>query len=484
MSFTTRIPALLLASLMPVGTQAYNTPGYQHNDIPDFEQGQQWLSWRLNQEAPGQKARNLIFFLGDGMSIATLTASRILEGQQQGRNGEENNLSFERFPASGLVKTYNTDQQTADSAGTMSALMTGVKTRAGMIAIGPEQDRAICAGSQSRRWPTLLETAADQGFATGVVTTARITHATPAATYAHSPERDWESDADLSAEAVTHGCSDIARQLIESGFPRGLDIAMGGGRSNFLPTSAGGRRKAGDLTASFRQGYPEGQLLLSRNDLMQMNANTPILGLFANSHMDYAGDHDRQSDPQQPSLEDMTFAAIRVLQRQTMGENQGYVLVIEGARIDHAHHAGNAWRALTDTIELSRAVQLADQLTDDSDTLIVVTADHSHTLSMAGYPQRGNPILGKVNGKDYTTLGYANGPGADHDNGDLDSGDPDYHQAALAPMESESHGSDDVAVHAKGPGSQWVHGQFEQNSLFHLMSTALQLSNPASGQGK
>jgi alkaline phosphatase len=164
------------------------------------------------------------------------------------------------------------------------------------------------------------------------------------------------------------------------------------------------------------------------------------------------------------------------LQEQTLGQEQGYVLVIEGARIDHAHHAGNAYRALNDTVELAKAAELADQLTDDSDTLIVVTADHSHTLSLAGYQKRGTPILGYANTSGtYTSLGYANGPGAGADNSGKAPEDPDYHQAALAPMESESHGSDDVAAHAKGPGSQWFHGQLEQNSLYHLMVQALQL---------
>jgi alkaline phosphatase len=445
-------------------------------DVPDYQQGAQWLAQRLAQTREGNHARNLIFFLGDGMSITTLTASRIYQGQQEGHSGEENALSFERFPWSALVKTYNTDQQTPDSAGTMTALMTGVKTRAGMLSTGPEQDRAICAGASRHSLPTLLENASLAGMATGVITTARLTHATPAATYSHTPERDWEADTDLPEEARQNGCTDIARQLLENGFGQGLDIAMGGGLANFIPTDKGGKREDDDLTALFHQNYPQGQLLLSRNDLTAMNARTPILGLFAGSHMDYDHDRRQQPEPVQPSLEEMTFAAIRVLQEQTLGHEQGYVLVIEGARIDHAHHAGNAYRALSDTVEMARAVELADQLTDDSDTLIVVTADHSHTLSLAGYQKRGTPILGYANtSATYTSLGYANGPGANANNHDMAPEDPDYHQAALAPMESESHGSDDVAAHAKGPGSQWFHGQLEQNSLYHLMVQALQL---------
>ena len=111
-----------------------------------------------------------------------------------------------------------------------------------------------------------------------------------------------------------------------------------------------------------------------------------------------------------------------------VARDQGYFLHVEGGRIDRAHHAGNARRALVETIEMSNAVRRAMELTSEQDTLIIVTADHSHTLSIAGYPHRGNPILGLVkpvpnqdgnpakvsldrNGQPWTTLGYANGPG-------------------------------------------------------------------------
>ncbi|MDP2506591.1 MULTISPECIES: alkaline phosphatase [unclassified Oceanobacter] len=495
LAITTLATAALLTSppLLAASPSAYQ---------PNYQQGQAWLEYRLANETPGTRARNLILFLGDGMSVTTLTAARIFQGQQQGFSGEENFLSFERFPYSGLVKTYNTNQQTPDSAGTMSAIMTGVKTRAGVLSIGPEQDRAVCQGSQAHQLTTLLEYASQQGLATGVVTTARLTHATPAATYAHTPERDWEADSDLSEEARQQGCEDIAAQLIHRGFANGLDLAMGGGRKNFMTTAREGVRLDTDLTQQFSTRYPDGQLLLSRNDLMGMQARTPVLGLFADSHMAYA--HDRTSA--EPSLTEMTFAALQILHQQTQNSDRGYVLIIEGARIDHAHHAGNAYRALTDTVAMADAVAFADRMTNDNDTLIMVTADHSHTLSFSGYPQRGNDILGLVqhndqlthasDGAPYTTLGYANGLGANdidpvsaaesgrqngrvHWHEDEDTSHPDFHQAALGHRESETHGSDDVAIHAKGPGSQWFRGLLEQNSLFHLASRALHLTTQA-----
>src|SRR5690606_37208519 len=118
----------------------------------------------------------------------------------------------------------------------------------------------------------------------------------------------------------------------------------------------------------------------------------PLLGLFEPSAMHYV--HDRGEDAAgEPTLAEMTRAAIERLQR----DPDGYVLLVEGALIDYAHHAGNAFRALDETIALSEAVAVADAMTSADDTLIVVTADHAHTMTFAGYPARGNPILGKAN---------------------------------------------------------------------------------------
>src|SRR5690606_40503912 len=132
---------------------------------------------------------------------------------------------------------------------------------------------------------------------------------------------------------------------------------------------------------------------------------SPVLGLFELSHMQY--EHDRDRGPEgEPDLEAMTRFAIESLSRNP----DGYVLLVEGARIDHANHEGNAYRALDETASLSRAVQAAVDMTSAEDTLIVVTTDHSHVLTFAGYPRRGNPILGKVRGsggKDGAGCGYA-----------------------------------------------------------------------------
>jgi alkaline phosphatase len=460
------------------------------------------------------RAKNVIVFLGDGMSLTTVAAARILEGQRKGGPGENNRLAWETFPATALSKTYNTDSQTPDSAGTMSAIATGVKTRAGVLSIGQSAARKDCAGALAAPMLTLWELASSSDMATGVVTTARVTHATPGATFTHSPERNWENDTELSEEAKAAGCIDIARQLVETPYAQGFDVLMGGGRKNFMPVSqrdpeyddkVGERLDGRDLVAEWKQRHPGGVYAWNRTQFEAASVDRPLLALFEPDHMQF--EHDRPRDSAgEPSLAEMTRAAIARLSRDA----DGYVLLVEGGRIDHAHHYGNAYRALTDTIAMSDAVRAADEATSDEDTLILVTADHAHTLTFAGYPVRGNPILGKVRGGSgedgsdglasdgtglpYTTLGYANGPGytgasssqpagpkkflhagtgyeaADGrpDLRNVDTEDPDYMQESVLPLASETHGGDDVGIWASGPGSAAVRGSVEQNAIFHF----------------
>ena len=204
---------------------------------PWYQQGQAALQQAIAQTANTNRAKNIILFVGDGMGVSTVTAARIYQGQLQGLAGEQHRLFFETLPYTALSKTYNSNQQTADSAGTMSAMMTGVKTKAGFIALNERPQRGDCVAALANQQTTFLEQAEQAGMATGVVTTARITHATPAATYAHSPERGWESDFDMPAAARQQGCKDIAAQLLAFELGDGIDVVLGGGRRNFLPVA-------------------------------------------------------------------------------------------------------------------------------------------------------------------------------------------------------------------------------------------------------
>lgn len=464
------------------------------------------------------RARNVILFLGDGMSLTTVAAARILEGQRKGGSGEENQLSWERFPATALSKTYNTNSQTPDSAGTMTAISTGVKTHMGAIAVSAGA-RDDCADSLSKGLLSWLALADSAGMATGIVTTTRITHATPAATYAHSPERNWESDTDLPEAAVAAGCRDIAQQLLTTNrYGRGLQVVLGGGRGLFSTVEqrdpeyddrVGLRLDGRDLVSEWKQAHPHGAYVWNSAQLRAAAGAPALLGLFEPDHMQY--DHDRRHDDQgEPSLAEMTRTAVQTLSR----DRNGFVLMVEGGRIDHASHAGNAYRALDETIALSDAVRAAVE-NAPKDTLIVVTADHAHTLSFVGYPVRGNPILGKVRGTGgedgdrsqyardllglpYTTLSYANGPGyagasnaqpagakkyphevssvePAHGRPDLtrvDTEAPDYLQEALVPTKSETHGGEDVGIWATGPGADAFRGSLEENVIYHVIVQA------------
>lgn len=512
------LPVAVLASLLAACASSPDTrPAPAHAQAltvevpeirrPDGETPAWWFRQGAAQAAErgamGGQARNIILFVGDGMGISTVSAARILEGQRAGRPGEEQQLSWEQFPATAISRTYNTDAQTPDSAGTMTAMATGVKARMGAISVGQEAARGDCAASLKTPLLSLWQLATRQGLRTGVVTTTRITHATPAATFGHSPDRNWEDDSALPEQAKAEGCIDLARQLVETPYGAGPDVILGGGRRHFMtrdqadpeyPDKRGRRSDGRDLIAQWQARHPHGSYVWNSAQLAQVPASGPLLGLFEPDHMQY--EHDRPQDAAgEPSLAQMTRIAIQRLQEHA----PGYVLLVEGGRIDHAHHAGNAHRALTDTVALSDAVRVAKEMTSADDTLILVTADHSHVLTFAGYPMRGNPILGRVRGGSgeasdphsdaldarglpYTTLGYANGPGfidpASHahshraDLSKVDTTHPDYLQEAMVPLSSETHGGEDVGVWARGPGSHAVRGSMEQNALFHIMLQA------------
>lgn len=448
-------------------------------------------------EAPGAgRARNVILFVGDGMGVTTVTAARIYAGQRQGLDGESYNLTMDGFPHVALSRTYSNDTQIADSPATATALMSGVKTNEGIVGLTGAATFGRCQGAQQHVARSIFEIAEEAGLATGVVTTARITHATPAGAYAHSAHRGWESDA-AAARSGGADCVDIARQLVEWPAGDGFEIALGGGRANFLPTEAQGSRADGrDLLAAWRARGPAHIVVTTAGELAAAAPDARVLGLFAASHMSYESARPRGADGE-PSLADMTAAAIRRLSR----EPNGYVLLVEGGRIDHAHHDGRAADALSETVAYDEAIRTALEMTSREDTLIIATADHSHTLTMAGYAQRGNPILGLSadasglararDGRPYTTLGYANGPGAVFpaappngepqavtrpDLSDADTQAFAFRQQALVPMTGESHGGEDVAIYAWGPGDAAVAGTIEQNAVFHVMARALGFS--------
>jgi alkaline phosphatase len=263
-------------------------------------------------------------------------------------------------------------------------------------------------------------------------------------------------------------------------------------------------------------------------DAINPSSTSRLMGLFEPSHVQYETDRlptvvngavtvdgDKAGEP---SLTDMTTKAIDILSKN----RKGYFLMVEGGRIDHGHHAGNAYRALTDAIAFSDAVAAAAAKCGP-DTLIVVTADHSHVFTIAGYPDRGNPILGLMKtggviqkdmlGLPYTTLGYQNGAGyfgkatlADKTTVDqaagpktqgfgapfypanfeaftgradltnVDTTAKGFMQDVAVPLNNETHAGEDVAIFAKGPNAHLFHGSLDQSMIYYIMADALRLN--------
>jgi alkaline phosphatase len=436
-----------------------------------------WVSQAENKTDSGQKntatrPKNIIIFIGDGMGVSTVTAGRIFIGQEKGLMGEEYELSFDKFPQLALIKTYNTNAQVPDSAGTATAILSGYKTNIGAINVKPNPDVkkmvfSSCVMKNSP--PTLLERAKKTGRSVGVISTARITHATPAAMYGHVVDRGWETKEDIDPKAAKFGCKSLSDQLLEN-IP---DITLGGGAQKFTPQQiTDWQKKDGHIYVTDAQSFRSAP------------KNQTLLGLFTPSHMSYEADRD---DTKEPSLAEMTTVTLDAL----AAREAGYVMMVEAGRIDHAHHGTNAYRALKDMQAFDDAITAAVDKAGD-DTLILVTADHSHVFTMAGYPKRGNPILGLVrtpdplgegagldpvlaaDGKPYTTLGYHNGPNVRETTSEALTDNmvqaPDFRQQTAVNLSSETHAGEDVALYAYGPGSWRFSGVMDQDEIGQILA--------------
>lgn len=452
------------------------------------------------------EAKNVIFFLGDGMGPTTVTASRIY------KYGEAGSLNMEKLKRTARVITFSNDAQTTDSAPSMAAYMTGVKMNNEVISMSSDTKAANSSGTaytsgrnstcpasgNGTSVPTILEAAIAKGKSTGVVTTARLTHATPAATYAHICNRNAEND--IASQAVPSHAN------FNKALGKGVDVLMGGDSSYWQP-GVGSSSRSDDLVAAMKtSGYT------FASDLATMNAapsaaGTKLLGLFdqalAQGHMSYEADRDPTKEP---SLAQMTKKAIDILKTNS----NGYFLMVEGGRIDHALHGTNAYRALTDTIAFDDAIKVALDNVDLTNTLIVVTADHDHTMAFNGYPSKGNNILGKVDnyvnvkkgvsqkstdGLPFTTLVFGNGSGKTSDTlgftkntgavrsstradlTNVDTTTKDFNQEygiqlGSSGTGSETHGGGDVMLFSTGAGNSGFKGTLDNTKVYGLIKSA------------
>lgn len=450
-----------------------------------------------------EKPKNIIFFLGDGMGMTTMTAARIYAV------GEDGDLTMDTLPETAFVKTFSNDAQVTDSAPSMSAYMTGVKMNnevvamsGDTVAVPPVADANgnklgnNCGSNNGSPVATLAEIAKRKGLAAGVVTTTRVTHATPAATYAHICHRDLENDI---AAALVPGGAGYNSKLGKTG----LEVVLGGGSQFFKPKADGGKRADGrDLITEVKaSGYSYAANATELNSI-DPKKTVRLFGLFTSSHMSY--DLDRAATGE-PSIADMTSKAMDVL---ASNNPKGYFLMVEGGRIDHALHETTAKKALQDTVAFDEAIKVAidkARLNDPQlkNTLIVVTADHDHTLVLNGYAKRTgkttattpgvlglvlNYVTGAVStdadGKPFTVIGFGNGEnrvqGARSTMPSLDNtaiSANTYHQEAAIPTVagSETHGGTDVFLGAIGKGAEEFHGVIDNTRVFKLICTAVDL---------
>lgn len=301
---------------------------------------------RAGHETAKPLSKNLIVLIGDGMGPAQITAGRLYSKTILGTEslhldgyyvGQASTFS-ERGDVDGSVKSG----RITDSSAAGTALATGRKTYNSAVSVSNHE--------VAKPYASVIEAAEANGKATGLVTTARITHATPAAFASHVRSRRNEAA--------------IASQMLESG----VDVLLGGGAAYFTGKEADGKRPDKTILPDFEaKGYTVVK------DLAGLQALTvkhdKVLGLFSRSHLDYAIDRRSAS----PSLADLAGKAIELLSAKP----EGFVLMIEGGRIDHAAHANDLPTMVKEVLDFDAAVKTAmDFAKKDGSTSVVVTADH------------------------------------------------------------------------------------------------------------
>src|SRR5215468_10239378 len=464
------------------------------------------VTWEVF-DTPSAKARNVILFIGDGMTIAHRTAARILsKGLVEGRYGGE--LAIDDMPYMALVSTSGTDSVVTDSANSMSAYTTGHKTCVNAMGV-------YCARNGNTLQHPRVETIAEivkrmRGMAVGVVTNTEIEDATPAGMVAHTRQRADYDD------------------IVKMFFAVQPDVIMGGGSLNFLPKSTGGKR--GDNVDYMKKFADAGYKLVStKTELAAAGSSSKLLGLFNTVNIDGALDRfflkkgTVSQFPDQPDLTDQVRTALDILSKN----DNGFVLMVESGRIDKYSHSLDWERSVYDTIMLDNAVQIAkDFAAARNDTMIVVVADHAHPTAIvgtydddrpgqqlrdklgvyqnstlpnypapnaAGYPERVDvsrrlafvfgafpdycdtghpylddenaPVVSGPNGAFVANEKYCGAPGAARRAGNLPFN-----------VNSGVHAADDVVLTATGPGAELFHGRIDNTRVFRIMATALGLA--------
>jgi alkaline phosphatase len=439
------------------------------------------------------------------MSVPVVTAARIYAHGPGGR------LAME-LPHVALVRTFSRDRMVPDSASTATALLTGEKVNSGTLGMSAETRRSCSfeegpggepnpfhpCDEKARPVPSLADLALAAGMEVGVVTTTRITHATAAALYAHIDDRDREEE--------------IAAQLVERG---DLAFVAGGGRRFFVPRmpghNGGSAGSRGDGRNLLNELGDRGYAVAGTGEELRQAVDgeaSRVVALLEDDHLPFEPERRQAGASAPPSLADLTELALRQLGRH----KGGYLLLVEGGRIDHALHGNAARVGLEQTLAFDAAIERARALTSSDDTLLLVTADHGQPLVIAGYALVDDPILGlarrfegierrdddgdgkpdlfrALDGKGMTILQFGNGPGhgdaaakkpheADRED-PIKLGetifDPRYRQESAIPLRYTTHEGSDVFAAALGPGAEAVRGFIDNTEIFGIVRRALGL---------
>ena len=464
---------------------------------------------------PERRAKNVILFIGDGLSVAHRTAARILsKGMREGRYGGE--LAIDDMPHMALVSTSGTDSIVTDSANAMSAYTTGHKTCVNALGVYCAQNKNTLEHPKVETIGELVKRRRGGPLALGVVTNTEIEDATPAGMVAHTRRRSDFND------------------IVEMFYAVKPDVVMGGGSPNFLPKSTLGSKRTDEQNFVAKFGEAGYRFVSTATEMKEAAADpraTKLLGLFNTGNIDGALDlkflkkGTVNTFPDQPDVAEETRAALDILSR----DPNGFVLMVESGRIDKYSHSLDPERAIYDTIMLDNAVKVAKDFAGDrDDTLIMVVGDHSHPVSVVGtYDDNrpGNLLRDKLGV--YAEAGFPNYPPADASgyppNVDVskrlafvfgaypdhcDTGKPYLagenvpavpvpgQRSVFAANERNCasptaarrqgnlgldvsqgvHAADDVVLTAMGPGSELFRGRMDNTRVFRVMATALGLA--------
>jgi len=416
----------------------------------------------IGRDHAGRGAASAVLFIADGMGPGYVTAARLTLAGTKGR------LRLDEIPYTAIMRTYATDSPVTDSAAAASAMACGHKTANGVIC---QDSSAIYGERDGRRLESVALWAKRRGMRVGIVTTTRVTHATPAAFFGVHNDRGAERD--------------LARQAIDSP----LDFIIGGGRREFAPRRVDSKKQAADadedLMATARSG---GWMVVEdASSLMEIkDLEKPVLGLFAPGHLPYEWDSGPDAGPdgnsegprRAPTLTQMTTWAIERL----LGSREPFLLVVEAGRVDHAGHANRMRAAMIEMKALDDSIGVALDRLDPESTLVLVTGDHeTGGLAINGYPDEKDGVWGtyfsKWEDRTYSILTFATGPGMEE--GSSDSFDPaEDRRPSGVRLESAAHTGTDLPLYGWGAGAEQVRGTVDNTAVYRLLRSHIEGIHP------